>query len=160
MTLTVIAAGLAAAIGAAAAPAHHSGAASERVTLAQWTQRVEQALDQQIAYPRFVAAQDLSGTVRVKFNCSESGRPAKVGVDKSSGSGVLDRAAVQAVQRIVSLHPPPTGMRPDQKYVAVVMFGTSDDQDWRRAQLKMRTAAREQSSWFKDAPEPTADRLP
>jgi TonB family protein len=124
------------------------------VTLAEWTGRMNLMLDREIrrAYPS-VSRGTTQGVVRVKFNCSEDGRPDKVTLLKSSGSSLLDKQALRAVERVASLHPLPTGFRPDQKYVAVLVFA-SDPSD-----VRIRTAGREQmrrNAWYHDPAAPPA----
>lgn len=122
---------------------------AEKVSLQQWSQRVEKALDQQIRYPTLMGGQPFAtGLVRVKFNCSENGSPDKVSLAKSSGSGALDRAAIRAVKRIVTLHPLPDGMKHDQQYQAVLLF-ENDPVRHERAMKTVRDDAVKSNGWFK-----------
>lgn len=123
---------------------------AERVTLQQWGQRVGDELNRRMRYPRPMSGQSAAtGVVKVKFNCSDSGRPDKVALLRSSGSRVLDQAALSAVQRIATLHPLPDGMRHDQQYQAVLLF--ESDQDRYDAMLKtIRSDATKTNGWFKD----------
>src|SRR4051812_2185978 len=55
---------------------NHGGSASQPfVTLAEWTERLDGLLEQELVYPtpNYDREPD-RGIVRVKFNCSESGR--------------------------------------------------------------------------------------
>ena len=119
------------------------------VTLAAWSARVEKALDRTLYYPAAMGGRlPGSGTVRVKFNCSDSGRPDKVSLYKSSGDRDLDRAAVAAVSRIASLHPLPDGMSHGQKYVATILFATSQDEYDQQLRV-LRADAVKSNAWFK-----------
>ena len=122
---------------------------AERVTLVQWGERVNKELNKQIHYPTLIGGQPFAtGMVRVKFNCSESGRPDKVTLLKSSGSRALDRAAVAAMQHVATLHPLPDGMGHDQQYQAVILFET--DQAAYDSGLKaMQAEAVKTNAWFK-----------
>ena len=139
--------------GFAAAPAiAQTGHATphQAVTLEQWTKRMQQELDKTIVYPQAMMGSPLGrGIVRVKFNCSEDGHPDKVSLAKSSGHREFDRAAIKAVQKIVSLHPLPDGMGGDQVYQAVVMFDTvADSNHWRRMD-EINAEAAKRNAWFK-----------
>lgn len=125
-------------------------AAAERVTLQQWGQRVGDELNRRMRYPQpLMGRRAETGMVKVKFNCSDSGRPDKVTLLKSSGSRVLDRAALSAVQRVATLHPLPDGLGHDQQYQATLLFESS--QDRYDAMLKtIRSDATKTNSWFKD----------
>ena len=96
---------------------------AEQVTFEQWRNRVQQELGKHLQYPHPVLDQSLAtGVVRVKFNCSESGRPDQVTLSKSSGSRALDRAALRAVSQIATLHPLPQSFAHGQAYQAMIMF--------------------------------------
>lgn len=128
---------------------NHGGSASQPfVTLAEWTERLDGLLEQELVYPtpNYDREPD-RGIVRVKFNCSESGRPDKVTILKSSGHASLDRAAIRAVSRLASLHPLPTGFKPDQKYEAILVFASSSTDP------ALRTSMQEQvrrNGWYVD----------
>ena len=119
------------------------------ITLAAWSTRVESALDHNLYYPTAMGGRiPGSGVVRVKFNCSESGRPDKVSLFTSSGDPDLDSAALRSVRRIASLHPLPDGMGHGQQYVATILYARSyEDYDGQIA--RMRAAAVKNNAWFK-----------
>jgi len=118
------------------------------VTMAEWTERMHRVLANELHYPMPVLGlRPGSGTVSVKFNCSDNGRPDKVSVLKSSGDSLLDRAALSAVRRMASLHPLPTGFTPSQKFVALIVFANnaSDPQlDWMAKEQTKR------NRWYHD----------
>lgn len=121
---------------------------AEQVTLAAWTGRMNVMLDREISRSSAIWSKVANeGVVRVKFNCSENGRPDKVTLLKGSGNAALDAQALHAVERLASLHPLPTGFKPDQKFVAVLVFA-SDAYDPR-----MKAARGEQrlsNEWYRD----------
>ncbi len=122
---------------------------AEQVTLVQWGERVGKELNQRIRYPTMIGGIPFAtGVVRVKFNCSENGRPNNVAVIKGSGSRALDKAAVEAVQHVATLHPLPDGMGHDQPYQAVILFET-DQNAYDRALARIRADAVKSNAWFK-----------
>lgn len=128
----------------AAAPAH--------VTLEEWSERIGTALGRTLRYPVLINGQPFAyGVVEVKFNCSDTGKPDKVALHKSSGSAALDRAAIAGVSRIISLHPLPTGLGHDQQYRALIVFD-DDEGRYRRQMAAMRDSAAEANKWFKGPP--------
>lgn len=97
------------------------------VPFEDWAQRTEQKIDANLRYPRPMhgAPRD-EGIVDVTFLCSDSGYPAQVTLDRSSGSRQLDRAGLRAVQNVGSLHPLAYGMKPNQVYRARLFFAQDD----------------------------------
>lgn len=127
--------------------AEHS-TAGKLVTLSEWTVRMTRLLDQEMRYPRPAFGREAaSGMVRVKFNCSEDGRPDKVILLKSSGDPNTDQAALRAVKRLASLHPMPTGFTPEQKFEAVLILASSAD-DPRLKSTGVELTGR--NGWYKD----------
>lgn len=59
-------------------------------------------------YPKEAVAQGLTGTVFMAVYVTTDGRPAKTRLDKSSGSAVLDQAAVRCVEQFGRFPGPPT----------------------------------------------------
>lgn len=125
---------------------HH--AADRPVALADWINRIETEVDRQLAAQRTGNRVDRTGVVRVKFNCSETGRTDKVSVLRSSGSLDLDLAAAQAVRRVAVMHPLATGIRTDQVYFADIVFGTADNESYRHERALRRDAAAKTNAWF------------
>jgi len=134
------------------ATAQSTGTAEEHVTLAQWSSRVTRALEHGLSYPPgLLGKASNEGVVTVKFNCSDSGSPAAVALEKSSGSRDLDTAALRAVSHIATLHPLPDGVVHGQKFQALVLFATSEDsKDAIMKKISKEVALR--NAWFgKDA---------
>jgi len=118
------------------------------VTMAEWNERMHGLLAKELHYPMpIMGLRAGSGTVSVKFNCSESGRPDKVSLLRTSGDALLDRAALNAVRRMASLHPLPTGFQPTQKFVALVVF-TNDPNDPALNHLTAEQSKR--NAWYHD----------
>lgn len=134
----------------AAADRHHQ--AVQRVALADWVQRVETELAQQLDFRSMNGREPETGVVRVKFNCSEDGRADKVSVIRSSGSRMLDVAAAKAVKRIAVMHPLATGINTDQIYYADILFASGNDDHYQRRMASLRDGATRNNGWFK-APE-------
>lgn len=94
-------------------------------SLQQWSGRVSRSLNDHLVYPvPFGPADYPEGAVRVAFHCSEDGSPAGLSIVQSSRSNLLDRAAVNAVQRISTLHPLPDGIGHDRTMEAWVFFAS------------------------------------
>lgn len=103
-----------------------------------WLDRVGQAIDRKMRYPRTISTASYDeGVVELTFAASEDGTPIKVAVLRSSGSRQLDRAAVAAVKRVRSLHPLPSGVDHEQVYKARLLFVIDDGSD----RWKTRVAA-------------------
>lgn len=97
-------------------------------TVSQWSQRVGQNLDAQLVYPKPLNGANYSqGLAKVSFHCTEDGKPGDVALIASSGSRDLDRAAMQAVQRIQTLHPLPDGITRDRGMQAWIAFAPDED---------------------------------
>lgn len=146
----IAAAALAAGLLAVPVIAHTAGPApGAPVTLVAWAQRVGLTLDTQMTRFRAPLGRERpSGVVRIKFNCSDSGKPGDVSVYRSSGNPWLDRAALQAVQRVATLHPLPDGMSHSQRYVATLLFANSDE-EYAHAIAKIRDEQLRSNAWFK-----------
>ena len=99
-------------------------AASE---ISAWSARVGNAIDREMRYPRLLGLSNShEGTVDVTFRCSEDGTPTDVSLARKSGSRLLDRAGLKAVQRVGSLHPLPNGVGHDQVYRARMLFAIDE----------------------------------
>ena len=95
-------------------------------SLAAWSATVGRRLDDGLRWPaRIWSGGREEGVARVAFRCSEDGRPAEVALMRSSGVPEFDHEAMRAVRKIKTLHPLATGIGHDQRYAAVVSFGTS-----------------------------------
>lgn len=128
MVLRALCAGVAlAAIPSAGATQREVVVTPETVTVEQWSGRVSQALERNLAYPRIgFPDRNVEGVVQVSFRCSDDGAPAGATVTRSSGELMLDTAALRAVKRIKGLHPLATGIGHDQRYAAVVIFARDE----------------------------------
>lgn len=97
-------------------------------TVSQWSERVGQSLDAVLVYPKPMGIANYNqGLAKVSFRCAEDGRPGNVALIASSGSRDLDRAAMQAVQRIQTLHPLPEGITRDRAMQAWIAFAPDED---------------------------------
>jgi TonB family protein len=129
---------------------------STLVTMAEWTKRMHRVLAHEIRYPSPILGWEAgTGMVRVKFNCSESGRPDKVSLLKTSGNMMLDRAGLIAVRRMASLHPLPAGFKPTQKFEAIIVYA-KDSSDPHLASMIKEQERR--NAWYHDPL--TASRQP
>jgi TonB family protein len=114
------------------------------ITLDRWVKRTSGQLEQNLHYPAYLMGREPNqGIVRVRFLCSEDGRPSGVAVAQSSGFHELDDAAMRAVRGIRSLHPLPEGLTHDQRYQAVVLFATNQA-SYDRQVAALRNEARRQ----------------
>ena len=97
-------------------------------TVSQWSERVGQSLDTALVYPKPLSGANYNqGLAKVSFHCTDDGRPGDVALIASSGSRDLDRAAMQAVQRIPTLHPLPDGITRDRAMQAWIAFAPDQD---------------------------------
>lgn len=117
-------------------------------TLTVWSNRVFNELDKHLrVLPSVGPEGPQTGIVAVKFNCSESGAPAGVSLLRSSGNREFDRATLRAVREIVTLHPLPTGLSHEQKYVVRVLFAPSQESA-KRQLVQMQREATQNNAWF------------
>ncbi|MEF3194313.1 MAG: energy transducer TonB [Halothiobacillaceae bacterium] len=72
--------------------------------------RIRQAIDEHKHYPRMARRLGLEGRVVVAFTVEADGRLARVRVVESSGSEVLDEAALEAVRQAAPFPPFPDGV--------------------------------------------------
>ena len=116
---------------------------SPRDAVTQWAAAVSRDLDSALKYPRFMGRQrPATGIVSVRFNCSDDGRADNVVVTRHSGSRVLDRAAIQAISQIRSLHPIPGELATNQLVQANIYFAEDEsDLQQQKAQLRRERAA-------------------
>lgn len=121
-------------------------------TLAAWSTKLSKALDRELYYPPEYNGE---GTVAVSFQCSDSGAPSSVAVLKSSGSKILDHAAMRAVRHVKSLHPLPAGLAHDQRYVALLLFAQTRESHDRQLKL-LKAEAERRTKWYFDRGVPMA----
>ena len=126
-------------------------ASPREVALTNWSSRVQANLEDQMQMPRLVGANfSHDGLAEVSFVCSDSGKPDQITLAKSSGSLRINKAALNAVRGITSLHPLPEGMRPNQKFLAQLLFINSVDngRDADRRIKALQKAAAKHNAWF------------
>ncbi len=93
---------------------------------AAWMGRLKQWWDQNSFYPREASQTNEGGTVRVHITISGDGRVTSIDLVQSSGSGVLDVAAL-AVFRNARLPPLPPGTPPQPADVVVSLHYRPSD---------------------------------
>lgn len=88
------------------------------------------------------------GIAVVRFACGKDGKPGRIALYRQSGNADIDRAAVGAVERLSSFHPPPDGIAEGQLFQANIVFADSRrEHDRLRRQL-----AREEAERFASSP--------
>jgi protein TonB len=128
------------------ATSNHS---SDAVTFKTWAIRIQKELDRNLRYPSdLMGDYPRGGVVRVKFNCSDDGRPDKVTIARSSGNRLLDKAALHAVQRMASMHPLPASFAHDQKFAALIQFDGIGGPDGDLYQKKVLEEAARDNAWL------------
>jgi TonB family protein len=135
-----------AASGTQGVPVDHTS--TDYVAFDEWINRVQNLLVRNLQHSQGISPYSSgTGVVRIKFNCSDSGKPDKVTLKKSSGDLMLDRAALRAMSRVATLHPLPTGFNHGQRFEAEVVFA-SDEYD---ARLKAMAAEQTRhNAWYHD----------
>lgn len=99
----------------------------EAPTRGQWADRLSRDLSRSMAYmPRWTSEVAPEGVVGVRFECSESGAPAKIALVRNSGDVRLDRMALRAVRRLKTMHPLPAAFGHDQRYMAMLVYANSE----------------------------------
>jgi protein TonB len=127
LTVSVIAAGMFALLpaGALARGGPPIVVTGPEVSVASWSARVARSLDRNLTYPMPIRGAPAEGAVAVKFLCSENGTPSGIAIARSSGSRVLDAAAMRAVAHIATLHPLPDGITHAQLFEANILYATT-----------------------------------
>lgn len=102
---TLVTAALAAVLGSTyAAPAAQAETASEAAGAAQrWTLVVERRFDRVLPSPATPAV----GVARIAFRVDAQGRASDIAIERSSGSALLDKAALDGVHALGVLPTPP-----------------------------------------------------
>jgi protein TonB len=75
----------------------------------QYRNRIKQQIDDAIEYPQRARRRNLEGVVKVIFTIGDRGELVSISVSTSSGSRILDRSAIKAVQTAAPFDPPPKG---------------------------------------------------
>ncbi|MET3924815.1 energy transducer TonB [Devosia sp. 2618] len=83
--------------------------AANTVSPQQWQSQVLAQLDRRKVYPRAAQADGVQGSVGISFSVSASGQITAVSIARSSGSPVLDQAALDTARRASPLPTPPAG---------------------------------------------------
>jgi protein TonB len=106
-----------------AAPAKAPGSeeAVSPPALRRWQQDLIAQIERHKHFPS--GAQGRAGVVRVAFSIDETGRLISVRVAASSGSTVLDDAAIDLIRRAEPFSPPPQGLGPSElSFVAPIRY--------------------------------------
>lgn len=82
------------------------------------------------------------GIAVVRFECASDGTPDKVALIRRSGDADTDKVAIEAVERLASLHPLPAGVSDRQLFQANIIFADT----WRQRDKLSRQLAREESA--------------
>lgn len=98
-----------------------------------WISSINKDLDRGLfrhrSFDRF--ASEGSGIVRIRFTCSEEGKPDNISFYSSSGDSRLDRRAWRAVSRIKSLHPMPSGVSDKSIFQANIILAKNQREFYR-----------------------------
>jgi periplasmic protein TonB len=124
-----------------AAPAKTPG--SEEAVSAPARRRWQQELIAQIERHKHFppGAQGRAGVVRVAFSIDEAGRLTSLRVADSSGSAILDDAAINLIRRAQPFSPPPQGLKASElSFVAPIRYLASGARYAARACLRIEDA--------------------
>jgi len=110
-------------------PADNCSAADQLVSAAQvfpkeWQAEVGRRLQSAQTYPLEARAQGIEGTVYIKFRADRRGNVKSAVVDRSSGSELLDNAALEAARRAQPLPALPCGAPEEVDFILPVRFLT------------------------------------
>ena len=89
-----------------------------------WYAAIQERIRQAIYYPQDPARRDQPldrGTVKLKITVNREGRLFTPVVHESSGSPLLDAAALAAVIQSNPLPPPPADLRPDRREITLIL---------------------------------------
>ena len=126
MNMRVITVVFGLAIGTALASPSFAGngaACNKSTALGAWVDVVEQRIDQNLRYPELAARRGETGSASVTFTRGVDGQPTNVVLSKSSGSGLLDRAALRTVKALGALPSMPGGYGDDQPVTVALNYG-------------------------------------
>lgn len=108
-----------------------------------WVQAVSNELDRHLVYPAAYPGWDYpEGTVAIGFSCTENGKPGAIALVRSSGNQLLDRAVMNAVARIKTLHPLPSQVALGTPIRANVIFAADQGSLARQQSALRREEAR------------------
>jgi protein TonB len=111
----------------AAAPAKTPGREelASPPALRLWRQELIAQIERRKRFPS--GAQGHGGVVRVAFSIDETGKLISAGIAASSGSAILDDAAIDLIRRAQPFTPPPVGLGPTElSFVAPIRYLTSE----------------------------------
>lgn len=111
-------------------------------------EKVSRDLDRQLAKAAdFRGVGSGNGIAIVRFQTDENGTPENLSIYRKSGTGVLDRVALNAVHNLRTLDSAPSSLSDDQVYQANIIFADNRrSQDQLTEQLAEEEAARLASS--------------
>jgi protein TonB len=87
-----------------------SGTGGGGSSLYSYLQQVRRLLEQQKHYPPAARRQHLEGVVVLRFTIAASGRVESINLSRSSGHGILDSAAQEALKRVDKFPPLPADL--------------------------------------------------
>ncbi len=90
-----------------------------RALLRKYIRQVGKALKRDFSYPRAAVRQGLQGTVVLELVIDGDGHVREARIARSSGHGVLDEAALEAVRRVTRVPRPPSELEWDRRAVQV-----------------------------------------
>lgn len=80
-----------------------------RLAEMQYVDRIKRQIDDAKEYPQRARRRNLEGVVTVLFTIGAGGELESISVSTSSGTRILDRSAITAVQKAAPFDPPPKG---------------------------------------------------
>ena len=111
------------------APAKPAAPASNPSHEAAYVSQVRLQIEHHKIYPALARNLDMSGTVEVAYTLNRQGRLVSVEIAKSSGSEILDKAALQAVRSALFPPIPEDAWRGDsqKQFRTSLVYSLSDD---------------------------------
>lgn len=106
---------------APAAAAATPPTAASTISPQQWQAQALARLDQRKVYPRAAQADGIEGNAVITFSVGASGQIGSIGLARSSGSAILDQAALDTARRASPLPAPPPGLA-NQAMSATIRF--------------------------------------
>jgi len=94
---------------ASAAPAPSPIQQDTELAENRYIDRIKQQIDEAKEYPNRARRRNLEGVVKVLFTIGGGGELVSISISKSSGSRILDRSAIKAIEKVAPFDPPPNG---------------------------------------------------
>ena len=94
---------------ATVAPAPPTKKQENDLVAIQYTDRIKQQIESAKEYPPRARRRNLEGVVKVLFTIGSRGNLESIRITLSSGSRILDRSAIKAVQKAAPFDAPPNG---------------------------------------------------